>query len=162
MTRLRSIVGSLLLLLVAPGIVAVWIPFALTGWDGSAGVPLRLVGWVLVAAGGAVLLAAFARFALQGLGTPAPIAPTRHLVVTGIYRHVRNPMYVALSVVILGQAAVLGSVTLVLYAAIVWFPCALFARFYEEPTLARTYGDEYAAYRRAVPAWIPRLRPWRP
>lgn len=162
MTRPRSIAGSLLFLVVAPGIVAVLIPFALTGWDGSAGVVLQLVGLALVAAGGAVLLAAFARFALQGLGTPAPIAPTRHLVVTGVYRHVRNPIYVALCAVILGQAAILSSAALVLYAAIVWLPFALFARFYEEPTLARTYGDEYAAYRRAVPAWIPRLRPWRP
>lgn len=162
MTRLRSIAGSLLFLVVAPGIVAVLVPFALTGWDGSAGVVLQLVGLALVAAGGAVLLTAFARFALQGLGTPAPIAPTRHLVVTGVYRHVRNPMYVALCVVILGQAAILGSAALVLYAAVVWVPFALFARFYEEPALARTYGQEYQAYRRAVPAWIPRLRPWRP
>jgi protein-S-isoprenylcysteine O-methyltransferase Ste14 len=102
----------------------------------------------------------FARFALQGLGTPAPIAPTRDLVVTGLYRFVRNPMYLAVSAVILGQALVLGDWRLVVYGGVFWLACHLFVVNYEEPTLQRTFGAEYEAFRANVPRWIPRLTPW--
>jgi len=115
---------------------------------------------VLTAAGVGVLLHAFGRFVVEGLGTPAPVAPTQHLVVGGLYRHVRNPMYLAVAATIVGQALILGRPALLLYAlafgAAVW----AFVRFYEEPTLARRYGAQYDAYRRAVPGWWPRLRPW--
>lgn len=160
MARARAIAGSLLFLVVGPGVVAGLVPFALTGWDEPAGPVARVTGSLLVAAGVAFLLAAFTRFALQGLGTPVPAVPTRNLVVSGSYRHVRNPMYLAVLAIILGQAAILGSAALVLYAAVVWLAFATFVRLYEEPTLSDTYGADYDAYRRAVPAWIPRLRPW--
>ena len=158
--RARAVLGSLLFLLVAPGVVAGLIPWWLTGWEPAGDVPAALViaGAALVAGGSAVLLHAFARFALDGLGTPAPVAPTAHLVVGGAYRHVRNPMYLAVGATILGQALILGRPGLLVYLAAFGAAVAAFVHGYEEPELARTYGAEYDAYRRAVPAWIPRLR----
>jgi len=154
----KAAAGSLLFLFVAPGVVAGLIPWLLTGWDAAGDVPILVVaaGVALTAAGAAVLLHAFARFVVEGLGTPAPVAPTERLVVGGLYRYVRNPMYLAVAATIVGQAMILGRPALLLYAllfgAVVW----AFVRFYEEPTLARRYGAEYEAYRRAVPGWWPK------
>ena len=161
--RARAVAGSLVFLVVAPGVVAGLIPYLLTGWerDGDVSTVLVVLGWLLIAAGLAALLPSFARFALQGLGTPAPVAPTEHLVVSGLYRHVRNPMYLAVAALIVGQALVLGRPGLLLYAALFGLAVFAFVRGYEEPALARQFGEEYAAYRRAVPGWWPRLRPWR-
>jgi len=162
--RVRAALGSLAFLGVAPGVVAGLVPYLLTGWERDGGVSTVLVvlGWLLVAGGLAALLPSFARFALQGLGTPAPVAPTEHLVVTGLYRHVRNPMYLAVGALIAGQALILGRPVLLLYAALFGAVVFAFVRGYEEPALTRQFGEEYAAYRRAVPGWWPRLRPWRP
>ena len=118
--------------------------------------PLTVAGVLLLAGGVGVLLHAFGRFVVEGLGTPAPVAPPQHLVVGGLYRYVRNPMYLAVEAVIVGQAAVLGQAGLLLYAAAIGVAFALFVHLYEEPTLARQFGAEYDAYRRAVPAWWPR------
>src|SRR5215471_16248897 len=107
---------------------------------------IRMIGVVAIAAGLSELVNSFARFALQGLGTPAPIAPTRHLVVTGPYRRVRNPMYLAVTAVILGQAILLADWRLVVYGALFWLTCHLFVVAYEEPTLQRTFGGEYEAF----------------
>jgi protein-S-isoprenylcysteine O-methyltransferase Ste14 len=158
--RLEAAAGSVLFLLVAPGVVAGVVPWLLTGWD-SSDPPLISVaiGVVLIVGGVAVLLHAFARFVLEGRGTPAPVAPTERLVVGGLYRYVRNPMYVAVGATIVGQALVLGRPVLLAYAALFWAVVAAFVHGYEEPTLSARYGEEYAAYRRAVPAWWPRLRP---
>jgi protein-S-isoprenylcysteine O-methyltransferase Ste14 len=101
------------------------------------------------------------RFAVEGLGTPFPAAPTEKLVVGGLYRYVRNPMYLAVIAIILGQAAILGSASLLVYAAILWVTVASFVHFYEEPTLSSKYGEQYAAYRRAVRGWWPRATPWK-
>ena len=122
---------------------------------------LRLVAVLLVAAGLPVLLDSFAGFALQGLGTPAPIFPTRHLVVSGLFRYVRNPMYVAVLLLILGQGLLFGSVRVLEYGIAVWFGFYLFVLMYEEPTLRKSYGREYEEFCANVPRWIPRLRPWR-
>src|SRR4051794_14783034 len=139
------------------------VPWLLTGWDSTDPPALLVVGGaVLIAAGVAVLLHAFARFVLEGSGTPAPIAPTERLVVGGLYRHVRNPMYIAVGATIVGQALVLGRPLLLAYAAAFGIVVATFVWSYEEPTLSARYGEEYAAYRRAVPAWRPRLRAWTP
>jgi protein-S-isoprenylcysteine O-methyltransferase Ste14 len=162
-SRLGAALGSLVFLLVAPGIMGGLVPWMLTGWrptDPPAW--LVVLGVALTAAGVAALLHAFARFVVEGGGTPAPVAPTERLVVGGLYRHVRNPMYVAVVTVILGQAAILGRPVLVAYAAVFWAVTAAFVKGYEEPVLAAEYGDEYAAYRRGVRAWWPRLRPWAP
>lgn len=161
MGRLPAALGSLLFLVVAPGVVAGLIPWWLTGWELEEPLPLwaplRVVGAVLIAVGVVALLDSFRRFVVEGLGTPAPVAPTEELVVTGLYRYVRNPMYVAVAATILGQALLLGQVELFAYGAVFVAVVAAFVHWYEEPTLARTYGEQYEEYRRAVPAWIPRL-----
>jgi protein-S-isoprenylcysteine O-methyltransferase Ste14 len=100
---------------------------------------------------------AFARFVSEGLGTPAPVAPTEHLVVGGLYRYVRNVMYIAVTAAILGQALLLGQSVLLAYGALMWAFMAAFVKLYEEPTLADRYGAQYEEYRRAVPAWWPRF-----
>jgi protein-S-isoprenylcysteine O-methyltransferase Ste14 len=126
------------------------------------GPPLQVLGVVLLIGGLGVLVHSFARFVVEGRGTPAPVAPTERLVVGGLYRHVRNPMYLGVLAAIVGQGLLLGQFVLLVYAAVVWAAAAAFVYAYEEPTLSARYGAEYDAYRRAVPAWRPRLRPWRP
>jgi protein-S-isoprenylcysteine O-methyltransferase Ste14 len=122
---------------------------------------MRVVGVVLILAGAAFLVHAFARFVAEGLGTPAPVAPPGRLVVGGVYRYVRNPMYVAVTATIVGQALLLGQLWLIAYAALFAGVTGAFVRLYEEPTLGRKFGAEYEEYRRAVPGWWPRRRPWR-
>jgi protein-S-isoprenylcysteine O-methyltransferase Ste14 len=124
----------------------------------SAGRPL---GGILVAIGLAGLVDSFGRFAIQGEGTPAPVAPTKRLIVSGLYRHVRNPMYVAVVSIILGQGLVLGSALLLGYAAVVWLTVHTFVVVYEEPTLRNQFGESYRLYQSQVRRWWPRLRPWR-
>ena len=158
---MRAALGSALFLLVAPGVMAGVVPWLLTDWDSrEPPVVVVVVGAALIVVGAGVLLHAFARFVVEGRGTPAPIAPTERLVVGGLYRHVRNPMYLAVSATIVGQALVLGRWGLVVYAAAFLAVVAAFVRVYEEPTLSARHGEEYAAYRRAVPGWWPRPRPW--
>lgn len=162
MRRLHAAIGSVVFLVVAPGTAAGLVPWLLTGWDSADPPAIAFgLGVALVVAGVAGLVQAFARFVLEGRGTPAPIAPPDQLVVGGQYRYVRNPMYVAVTASIAGQALLLGRWALLLYAALFWATTAAFVRLYEEPALAARYGAQYDAYRRAVPAWRPRLRPWR-
>ncbi len=164
MSRRRAAVGSVLFTLGMPGVVAGVVPYLITtGWL-SSGPPLALqvAGGVLLALGLAVLAHTVVRFVVEGVGTPFPAAPTTNLVVGGLYRYVRNPMYLAVITIILGQAAILGSVILVVYATIVWITVASFVHFYEEPTLSDRYGEQYATYRSAVRAWLPRATPWTP
>jgi protein-S-isoprenylcysteine O-methyltransferase Ste14 len=167
MRRPTAAVGSAVFFLVAPGTVVGLIPWFLTGWQVRDPVrywaPLRVLGAILLVAGLIVLVQAFVRFVAEGLGTPAPIAAPERLVVGGLYRYVRNPMYVAILAAIVGQALLLGQLGLLLYAAALWLVSAAFVRWYEEPTLTRRFGADYEAYRGAVPAWWPRLRrPWKP
>jgi protein-S-isoprenylcysteine O-methyltransferase Ste14 len=131
----------------------------LTGWHAT-GVPvwLQVLGWVVVVIGAAVLLEAFARFVIEGAGTPAPPAPTETLVVGGLYRYVRNPMYLAVAAVILGQALLLGRWLLVGYGIVFGLAVWSFAHWYEEPTLRRQFGAAYDDYRATVPGWWPRRR----
>jgi protein-S-isoprenylcysteine O-methyltransferase Ste14 len=107
-----------------------------------------------------VLVHAFPRFVMEGVGTPAPVAPTERLVVGALYRYVRNPMYLAVAGIIPGQALPLGRVVLVLYVAVFGVVVAAFVRWYEEPTRRRRFGAHYEAYCLAVPAWWPRRRLW--
>jgi protein-S-isoprenylcysteine O-methyltransferase Ste14 len=161
--RLRAAAGSLLFLVVEPGVVAGLVPWALTGWKVAHPPPIvAAVGYVILVAGVAVLLHAFARFVIEGVGTPAPVAPTRHLVIGGLYRYVRNPMYIAVALTIIGQAMVLGRPVLLVYAVVFGVTVGSFVYVYEQPTLAEQFGAEYEAYRDAVPAWLPRRRAWRP
>lgn len=164
MRRIFSILGSAIFLVIAPGIVAVYLPWLISRWQVGAPVlgtsASRIIGVLLIVAGIPVLLDSFARFALQGLGTPAPIFPTRHLVVSGFFRYVRNPMYVAVASLILGQGLFFGSIRLLEYGIAVCLGFCLFVLIYEEPHLRKSYGSQYEEFCANVPRWIPRLRPW--
>lgn len=165
MKRASAIAGSALFLVVAPGTIAVYLPWTLCRWRLAPALlgflPFRVLGVLLIAAGLPVLLDSFARFALQGLGTPAPVAPPQHLVVSGLYRYVRNPMYVAVLALIFGQGLLFGSVRVLEYGLAVWLGFYLFVLLYEEPTLRAKFGAEYEQYCARVRRWLPRLRPVR-
>jgi protein-S-isoprenylcysteine O-methyltransferase Ste14 len=160
-----AVAGSLFFLVVVPGTVAGAVPFWLSRWHvhppflGLA--MLRAVGGALVLAGLASLVESVLRFGFVGLGTPAPIAPPTRLVVSGQYRHVRNPMYVAVVGIVLGQALLLGSSVLLRYAAVLSSLFFAFVLLYEEPALRARFGSSYDEYRQHVRRWWPRLRPWR-
>ena len=162
---LRAVVGSAIFLVIAPGFVAGLIPWWISRWRVNppffGALIFRYAGAALLTLGVIGLLDSFARFALQGMGTPNPLFPTRHLVVTGLYRYVRNPMYVAVVSVVLGQALLFGDTSLLGYGAIVWVLFHLRVLIYEEPTLREGFGDEYRVFCAAVPRWVPRLTPWR-
>jgi protein-S-isoprenylcysteine O-methyltransferase Ste14 len=164
MKRLSPILGSLFFLVVAPGIVAGLVPWAISSWQWSPapfGIePLRWIGGALIVGGAPILLDSFARFALEGLGTPAPIYPTDRLIVTGFYRFVRNPMYVGVVAIILGQALLLGDSRLIIYGAVVWLAFHIFVVAYEEPVLRRRYGAQFSDYCVHVHRWWPRLTPY--
>ena len=165
MKRISAVAGTGVFLLLAPGTVAGLVPWWITRWRmqppllGFSG--FRVIGAVMIAAGIAVVLDSFARFALQGLGTPAPILPTSHLVVSGLYQYVRNPMYVGVLAIILGQGLLFGDGRLFAYGVLLWLAVHIFVVGYEEPTLRRSFGPDYEVFRRNVPRWIPRLSPWR-
>jgi protein-S-isoprenylcysteine O-methyltransferase Ste14 len=158
--------GSALFFAAAPAVVAGLTPWWLTGWRPRHSllwpVPLRITGIILVTAGSLVLVNAFVRFVTEGLGTPAPIAPTEHLVVGGLYRHVRNPMYLAVITTIAGQALILQRGALLWYLAAATTAMVAFVHLYEQPALRARFGTQYEQYTHAVPAWLPRLRPFHP
>jgi protein-S-isoprenylcysteine O-methyltransferase Ste14 len=160
--RLVASLGSIVFFLAAPVMVAGVIPWWLTDWETHAVIaPIRIVGLILILTGISALAYSFVRFVVEGLGTPAPVAPTENLVVGGLYRYVRNPMYLAVLAIIGGQALYFGRLVLVIYALVAGTAMAAFARWHEEPALARRFGEAYATYRRNVPGWLPRLRAWR-
>jgi protein-S-isoprenylcysteine O-methyltransferase Ste14 len=160
----KGAVGSVVFFIVGPGVVVGLVPWLLTGWKVQKPLPcwmlIQVLGWLLIAAGLIVLVHSFILFFVEGLGTPVPLFPPERLVIGGLYRYARNPMYVALLAVIIGQGMVLGQLILLLYAVIVWLVTAAWVRWYEEPALTRRFGADYEAYRSAVPAWWPHLTPW--
>jgi protein-S-isoprenylcysteine O-methyltransferase Ste14 len=149
--RISAIAGTGVFLLLAPGTVAGLVPWWITRWRmqppllGFSG--SRVIGALMITVGIAVVLDSFARFALQGLGTPAPVLPTRHLVVSGLYRYVRNPMYVGVLGIILGQGLLIGDGRLFAYGVLLWLVVHVFVVGYEEPTLRRSFGSEYEVFR---------------
>ncbi|MFZ0852059.1 MAG: isoprenylcysteine carboxylmethyltransferase family protein [Hyphomicrobiaceae bacterium] len=165
MQRTSAVLGTSIFFVVAPFLAAGIIPWWITRWQFRPpflGLELtRAIGVVLIVAGVPGIVDSFARFALQGLGTPAPVAPPQKLVVTGLYRYVRNPMYVSVLAIVLGQALLFGDWRLMVYAALFWLACHAYVILYEERTLQRKFGAEYDAFRAMVPRWIPRLSPWR-
>jgi protein-S-isoprenylcysteine O-methyltransferase Ste14 len=150
-------------LFVGPGPVVGLLPWLITRWRmrepflgwGA----FRWLGVALLVAGGLLLIDSFVLFVRRGDGTPAPVAPPEHLVASGPNRHVRNPMYVEVVAMILGQAFLLGNAGLIAYAAAVWLVCHLFVVLYEEPNLRRRFGAAYDEYRRSAGRWLPRLSP---
>jgi protein-S-isoprenylcysteine O-methyltransferase Ste14 len=159
------IVGTTLFFILAPGTVGFYVPWRITRWHLAPPLlglwALRPVGAILALMGLVGLAESFSRFAIHGRGTPAPVMPPTRLVVTGLYRYVRNPMYVAVLSIVVGQALLFGSRRLLAYAAIVWVTVHLWVLVYEEPALRARFGEDYAAYTAAVRRWWPRLRPWR-
>jgi len=137
-------------------IVAGIVPWLLTRWDAdSQPASLRILGIVVLLAGGALVLETTARFALQGRGTPAPWAPPERFVEHGSYRFVRSPMYLGVLLLVVGQALLLGQEILYAWAAAAWLIFTSFLVFYEESQLHRRFGDSYDDYRRRVRRWIP-------
>ena len=150
MTRGLAALGSAVFFLIAPTTVAGVVPWWISQWRLQAPFfDLQLIRWfgvVLILLGIPVLVETFTRFALQGGGTPAPVAPTQHLVITGPNRYVRNPIYLALVAIVLGQGLILGNARLLVYGALLWIGFHIFVLAYEEPTLRRTFGTEYDTY----------------
>lgn len=149
---------NLFFLVLVPGTVGVWLPLrvvaGVTAADARWGLP-GAVAAALVGLGAAGLTWCVWDFGARGRGTPAPFDPPRQLVVHGLYRRVRNPMYLSLVTFLLGWALLFRSSAIALYAAVVWLFFHLFVVLYEEPTLRGTFGAEYAAYCRAVRRWLP-------
>ena len=159
---LPLILKTLLFTVVAPGTVTVLGPYlvlsATGGLGAMTGIPVRFAGILPIGIGVAVYLWCAYDFIFAGRGTPFPPASPEALVTRGLYRHVRNPMYVGVCTLLLGEAALFASWPLLTYAASVWAAFNLFIRVYEEPTLRRNFGQSYDAYCRAVPRWVPRVR----
>src|SRR5215472_19133581 len=166
MRRFWASLGSLMFFNLAPGTITGLVPWWLTGWRIGPpffGIePLRWVGAALIVLGLLPLLSSFARFAWDGLGTPAPIAPPTRLVVTGFYCRVRNPIYVALLVILLGEALLFGNEGVAVWGVLFWLFTFAVVVLGEEPSLREQFGTEYETYCRNVPRWLPRLVPWRP
>ena len=158
-------------ILLLPGVVTVVVPGLIVatggaevGWglDGAAAALPVALGVALIAAGLAIWAWTVRLFARIGEGTLAPWDATRHLVVEGPYRHVRNPMITGVLAVLLGEAALLGSPDILVWAALFFAINAVYFPLIEEPGLERRFGDEYREYRRNVPRWLPRRTPWSP
>lgn len=159
--KISAIAKTVLFTVFVPGTVAGYIPWRL---GGSKGVALHgFEAWaaeVVIFTGAAIYLyTALWGFAAIGMGTPAPIDPPKILVVRGLHRYVRNPMYIGVALVIAGQAWLFHSPQVAIYLCCVLVIAHLFVLFYEEPTLQRQFGEEYERYRARVPRWFPRLRP---
>ena len=144
-----------------PGFIVVYLPAAITRWRvPPSSTSLRFLSSALIVLGLLPLFESISRFVWAGRGTLAPFAPTETLVVSGLYRFVRNPMYVADLCAILGQALLFQSLGLCMYALLILLGLHLFITRYEEPTLRRKFGSTYDRFCQNVPRWIPRITPW--
>lgn len=153
------IINTVLFTILVPGTVAVYIPYRLTSrFADPASGPLVGLAAVVIAVGAAVYFRCAWEFAVRGLGTPAPIAPTQYLVTTALHRYVRNPMYLGVATFIVGEAILFHSLHVAEYALAMLFVAHIFVVLYEEPTLGRQFGESYEEYRRNVPRWLPRIR----
>lgn len=157
-------------ILVLPTTVAVVVPYLIVRENPGPAFPgasaLRvaalLAGAGLLGAGLGLVVATIRHFAHIGRGTLAPWDPPKHLVVTGVYRYVRNPMISGVVLILLGEALVFQSAGLLLWAAAVFAINATYIPLVEEPGLERRFGEAYRTYRRHVPRWVPRVSPWQP
>lgn len=165
MRRSSAALSTAAFFVIGPGTVLGLIPWWITGWEFREPLPYwgiaQAAGVLLILAGLVPLVGAFIEFA-RARGAPTPITPTQHLVVDGFNRYVRNPMYVGLGMVILGETLLFGQPRLLWWLAGVIVVTMVFVRWYEEPAMRRLFGETYEEYRRNVPAWIPRVRPWSP
>ena len=165
MSKAIAVLGSALFFVIAPLGLAGFVPWWVTQWEFQPvffGIDLtRILGGILIIVAAPGVVDSFARFALEGRGTPAPIAPPQKLVVTGLYRYMRNPIYTAVVAVIFGQALLFGDSRLLWYGALLWLFFHVWVVVLEEPALKRTFGTEYESFRANVPRWMPRPTPWR-
>jgi protein-S-isoprenylcysteine O-methyltransferase Ste14 len=161
LSQARNFIVTLLFTIFGgPGILGVYLPAAITRWSiPPSPAPLRVLAWLLIAIGLVPLAESIARFVWAGRGTLAPFAPTEALVISGFYRHVRNPMYVGVLAGVAGQVILFRSLTLAAYAALLALGFHEFVTRYEEPTLRKKYGVRYDDFRANVPRWIPRWTP---
>jgi protein-S-isoprenylcysteine O-methyltransferase Ste14 len=162
-TLRRSVIVSILFTVFGgPGIVLVYVPYAITRFRIPSGEPpwQRLIAFALILVGLIPLFDSIRRFIYAGRGTLMPTVPTERLVVTGLYRYMRNPMYVGVLIALAGEVLLFRSSGLVIEGAVGWLAIELFVRFYEEPTLTRSHPEGYPRYKRHVPRWLPRLTPW--
>lgn len=159
MTSRANLYRTLIFVLfVGPGPVIGLIPYWISGWHLRTPIEWwRYLGLAMIVAGAIPLFDSIVRFVREGRGTPEPLHPTETLVVSGLYRYVRNPMYLGVLTMILGQAIFFAERHIALYGVCAAAIMHLFVLFYEEPTLKRRYGSEYDAYRERVSRWIPRL-----
>jgi len=153
-----SLVKTVIFTILVPGSVAVYIPRAIAS-DAAAPTLYSSIGFLPIALGAAIYLWCAWDFATAGQGTPAPIDAPKHLVVRGLYRFVRNPMYVGVLLILLGESVAFRSTRILVYAAIVFTFFNLFVILYEEPALKRKFGASYEEYLRTVPRWLPHRRP---
>jgi protein-S-isoprenylcysteine O-methyltransferase Ste14 len=152
------ILNTILFTIFVPGTVAVLIPhWLMGGYPPVAPGPLEWLGVLITLVGAVIYFRCAWEFAVRGLGTPAPIAPTKFLVTTALHRYVRNPMYIGVALAIAGQGALFRRLHLVEYAAVMLLIAHVFVILYEEPTLRRQFGESYEEYRRRVPRWIPKI-----
>jgi protein-S-isoprenylcysteine O-methyltransferase Ste14 len=155
MLGLRSLLYTILI----PGTVTVLIPYLIVSATGATvAAPLEIhqvLGLLAIALGAAILLRCIWEFMVTGRGTLAPVDPPTQLVVRGLYRYVRNPMYLGALTLMLGEAALFESSAVLLYA-VAWFAIVnLIVLFHEEPVLRRRFGDSYERYTASVRRWIP-------
>lgn len=155
---MRLLLKNVLFTLVVPGTVAFYLPLLIAANIPPAAGPRFLVALILLAAGTAIYLWCVWDFATFGRGTPAPIDAPKRLVVRGLYRYVRNPMYAGVLTVISGWILMFGAMDLVIYALCTWLFVHLFVIFYEEPHLGKLFGAEYHDYCARVGRWLPRFR----
>jgi protein-S-isoprenylcysteine O-methyltransferase Ste14 len=153
------VVRNILFTVVVPGAGAVWIPWWILTRGGAAPSPRAWPAVAVIAAGAALYFWCLWLFAVVGRGTPGPWDGPRRVVAVGPYRWVRNPIYLAALLVMLGEAWLFLSPPLLAYAGVAAVVCHLFVIGYEEPTLGRRFGAAYVAYRRSVPRWVPRRPP---
>jgi protein-S-isoprenylcysteine O-methyltransferase Ste14 len=159
----NTLVTVLFVLFGGPGLVLVYLPWWITRFRLPAHEPWMQVALAgaLIAAGLGPLFESIVRFVRVGRGTLVPTAPTERLVVSGLYRYVRNPMYVGVLLSLAGETFLFASEGLLLLLGAAALAMHLFVCFYEEPVLARNYPRDYPFYREHVPRWVPRLSPWR-
>jgi len=158
----NTIISILFFVFGGPAILLVYLPYWLTGFRIPANEPRweEWMAWVLIAAGVAPLLESAVRFVRVGKGTLVPTNATEHLVVSGLYRYVRNPMYVGVATCLAAEAILFGSADVLVELVLALIGVHLFVCFYEEPTLMKRYGMEYDEFKRNVPRWLPRFTPW--
>lgn len=161
--RGNALISILFIVFGGPGILLVYLPYWLTRFRIPPDEPHGqiLLASALILLGLVPLFESIIRFVRVGRGTLVPTAPTRHLVVSGLYRYVRNPMYVGMVTSFAGESILFEQQAMSISLVIVCLGMHLFVCFYEEPTLTRRYPLEYPIYKSQVRRWLPRFTPWK-